>query len=92
MVFPHVEFILVHGTARVVSLSAPRVLAFPEPGWLEYVLALKFKMASAMLDILADILDFNVGSIRDIPLIDLDEARLGSLAENTRELIGLSPH
>ena len=42
------------------------------------------------LEILAATMDFNVGSIREIPLIQLEDRRLASIVKNTRELIALS--
>jgi len=43
-----------------------------------------------MLDILAATLDFNVGSIREIFLIDLDGLSFVRIRQNTRALIELS--
>ena len=73
------------------TFSAKGACAFPKQGWLEYVLALlNSNVVAKILEILAATLDFNVGSIREIPLIDLDEKCLTFITENTGKLIDLA--
>jgi hypothetical protein len=73
------------------TFSAKGACAFPKEGWLEYVLALlNSKVAAAMLDVLAATLDFNVGSIRQIPLVDLEPACLNAVVSNVQALIAIA--
>lgn len=73
------------------TFSAKGACAFPTTRTPQFVLALlNSKVSSAMFEFLAPTLDFNVGSIRQIPLLDVSPSTSGQLEASSADLIDLA--